>query len=85
MIGASLNNVLEFLLHSFPYFEVKICLHLPSSSTPNLYFHLAIKALLNIVMSFISNPPCSFDLHIYTQLIHVIFLPSLLQDHKNFL
>ena len=70
---------------SWSYFHSNNSPHLPFDSTPNLHIHLASKTLLNLPMSLTPNPPSYFLLQNCSQLIQVIFLPSLPQLHWKIL
>jgi len=66
-----------------PYLDSQTSFHTPFSPIPNLHFHLAIKAALNLSISLIPNPPSSTGKHTLLQASQVIFLHSAPHPHKN--
>jgi len=78
-----LSSMVSLMFLHEPYLDSKTSLQTPSSLTPNLHFHLANRAVLNLPTSLIPKPPTSMGEHTFSQATQAIFLPSCPQLQRN--
>ena len=78
-----LSTLISYMSLHEPYLECSTSFHTPTSSTPNLHFHLANNAILNFSISLMPNPPASTGLQTVSHDTQAIFLPSCPQPQRN--